>query len=80
MLQLSQTGGAASNRKAHFADGQVLTAEDLLVEQEANLARHRWLGTAIGTGIISGLEVQVEKGSDGVALRVRAGRAISRSG
>ncbi|HWI64505.1 MAG TPA: hypothetical protein VNT75_21960 [Symbiobacteriaceae bacterium] len=83
MLQLSQTGGAPATRKAHFADGQLLTAEDLLVEQESNLARQRWLGTAIGTGIVSGLEVEVEgepSGPDGVTLRVRAGRAIARSG
>jgi len=44
-------------RSVNFFNGRLLSGEDLNAEQEANREGHMRLGTAIGTGVVTGLEV-----------------------
>jgi hypothetical protein len=46
-------------RNANFFNGRILTADALQTEQDANRRRGERLGQALGTGIITGLEVEL---------------------
>ncbi len=62
----------------NFFNGRILTATDLRDEQAANLKRSRYLGQAIGSGVVSGLDVRAS--SDRRALTITGGLAINRRG
>src|SRR5688500_18759642 len=66
----------AGLRAPHYANGRLLTAEDLKADQEAMLARIGLTGEAAGVGIVSGLEVSQIANN----LRVTAGLGINRKG
>lgn len=63
-------------RAPHYANGRLLTAEDLKADQEAVLGRLGYTGEAAGAGIVRGLEVQQVANN----LRVTAGLGINRKG
>lgn len=68
---------------SYFFNGRLLTAETLLVDQQANRAQHSQLGRALGDGVAYGLEVRlVSDGSDGrpPVVAVAAGLALNRRG
>lgn len=66
----------------NFFNGRLLTAKDLLREQEVNRKVDRQLGQAIGEGIAYGLEVSPSETSKLLApvLQITAGLAINRTG
>jgi hypothetical protein len=63
-------------RAPHYANGRLLTAEDLKADQEAMLARLGYTGEAAGAGIVAGFEVSQVANS----LKVTAGLGINRKG
>jgi hypothetical protein len=78
-------------RHVNFFNGRVLTAEDLQEEQKAHRTRAERLGTAIGEGIVHGLDVtstttsatENQNGSSGgnrPAVLIQPGLALTRSG
>lgn len=70
-------------KNTHFFNGRILTADDLKTEQNANRRQHEQLGQAIGTGIVSGLEVSlVADGADGTppVISVSEGLALNGKG
>lgn len=74
------TGGGI--RTVHFFNGRLLTGEDMTREQDAQrLARLR-LGRAIGSGVVSGLEVSrsLDATKERPAVRVYEGLAVNREG
>ena len=64
-------------RTPHYANGRLLTAEDLQAEQDAALVRMALLGQAAGAGIIEGLTVQR---LDASRLWVAAGVGVNGDG
>ncbi len=68
-------------RNTHFFQGRLLTAEDMRGEQDANRTRDRYLGQAVGAGVVDGLEV-TRQDPTGVApvLKVRPGLAVNGDG
>ena len=70
----------------NFFNGRLLSAEDMLREQQANRLQHQQLGQAIGEGVVSGLEVSERKvvasppGKPSCIVTVSAGMAINRLG
>ena len=62
----------------NFFNGRILTATDLQDEQAANLQRSRYLGQAIGSGVVHGLTVIAA--SDRTALEITTGLAINPRG
>lgn len=68
-------------RNTNFFNGRLLTATDLSDMQAANRRQHEQLGRAIGTGIVSGLEVRADVLSGSVpSVRVTGGLAVNRKG
>jgi hypothetical protein len=70
-------------RNANFFNGRVLTADALQADQSANRQQHEQLGQALGTGIVTGLEVSlVDSGSPETppVLAVSRGLALNRRG
>jgi hypothetical protein len=61
-------------RSVKFFNGRVLPAEDLTQEQQANEARRRQLGRAIGEGVAYGFEVSRK---DARVITVEAGLTIN---
>ncbi|MDH3303447.1 MAG: hypothetical protein OES24_23330 [Acidimicrobiia bacterium] len=61
-----------------FFNGRVLTAGDLQDLQEAAALGRRYLGQAIGPGVVSGL--LVSRGADGTSVELSPGLAVNRSG
>jgi hypothetical protein len=72
-----------SLRSVNFFNGRLVSAEDLTDEQKGHRVVHELLGSAIGDGIVGGLEV-LNLGDDGTPdlplLAVRAGAAINGRG
>ncbi len=68
-----------ANRRANFFSGRLLSADDMRQEQSAVSQRDRRLGTAIGSGVVRGLEVHAVAGADNL-LRIEAGLAINGCG
>jgi hypothetical protein len=66
----------AGLRAPYYANGRMLTAEDLKADQEAFLARLGFTGEGIGAGVVRGLEVAKVANN----LRVSAGLGINRGG
>jgi hypothetical protein len=66
----------AGLRAPHYANGRMLTAEDLKADQEAFLTRLGLTGEGIGAGVVRGLEVAQVANN----LRVSAGLGINRRG
>lgn len=69
----------------NYFNGRLLTARDLKGDQEANKARSRLIGQAIGEGIAFGLEVHLSKDASNpekpsYAVRVSSGVAVTRLG
>jgi hypothetical protein len=70
----------------NFFNGRLLSAEDMVREQQANRLQHRQLGQTIGEGVAYGLEVIEKKdaasppGTPSRLVRVSAGMAINRLG
>jgi hypothetical protein len=82
LLQPFLEGGI---RNTNFFNGRLLSAEDLRREQQANRDRDAQLAGAVGTGVVSGLEVESAPQSGGSGLtnavvRVRAGLALNENG
>lgn len=70
-------------RSAKFFNGRLLSGEDLSKEQEAQRIERRRLGQAIGSGIVSGLEVTEAVGvstDTEPVLNITEGLAINREG
>lgn len=70
---------------SHFFEGRLLTGRDLRDQREANREHDRYLGRALGAGIIDGLEVELDgthDGSDGnpPIVAVKKGLAVNRKG
>jgi hypothetical protein len=71
----------SGTRSTNFFNGRVLTAEDMQVEQAANRAILWRLGQAVGEGVISGLQVQIDQpGGAEPSLFVSPGSALNRLG
>jgi hypothetical protein len=67
----------------NFFNGRILTGEDLQDEQIANHREHRQLGTALGAGVVRGLDVSVlTPGGSGSSpvVRVDGGLALNGAG
>lgn len=62
----------------HYVNGRLLTAQDLRAGQDAVLGRDSWLGQAVGSGVVSGLEVTGSPGSS--VLHVSPGTGVSPGG
>lgn len=70
-------------KNTNFFNGRILTAEDLKTDQDANRRQHEQLGRALGTGVVSGLEVSLDDpGSPEKPplLKVTAGLALNPRG
>ena len=70
-------------RTTNFFNGRLLAAEDLQALQDADRRHRAALCLAIGSGVVSGLEVAVEStGADGAnaVVSVSPGLAVTRSG
>lgn len=76
--QFLETVFTDSIQHPNFFNGRILTATDLRDEQTANLKRSRYLGQAIGAGVVSGLDVRAS--GDRRALTITGGLAINRRG
>ena len=63
----------------NFFNGRILTAKDLRDEQTANLRRSHYLGQALGSGVVSGLQVTINS-ADNSALEITGGLAINPKG
>ncbi|MDJ0702462.1 MAG: hypothetical protein QNJ46_04200 [Leptolyngbyaceae cyanobacterium MO_188.B28] len=74
-LEAVFTGGI---QHPNFFNGRILTATDLRDEQKANLQRSRYLGQAIGTGVVYGLEISAD--ANQTSLVITPGLAINRRG
>jgi hypothetical protein len=62
----------------NFFNGRILTATDLRDEQAAGLKRSRYLGQAVGTGVVHGLAVSAVNGQRD--LQITAGLAVNPRG
>ncbi len=68
-------------RNIHFFNGRLLTAEDMLAEQRAHRRQRQQLGQAIGTGVVSGLQVSIAEPIDNVPqVTINSGLAINPAG
>src|SRR5438874_4782 len=67
----------------HYFNGRVLTAEDLKADGKANRLQHWQLGTAVGEGVLWGMEVSlVATGASGTppVVSITQGLAFNRLG
>ena len=67
----------------HYFQGRLLTASDLATERNAHLARQRFLGQAIGSGVVEGLWVELADDgavSNAPSVTVSGGLAINAEG
>lgn len=76
-LTIGSTANAGV-RWPNYVNGRLLTADDLSAEHLAAMTRQRWLGSAIGSGIVNGLEVTGSPGSQ--ALLVSPGTGVCPGG
>lgn len=70
-------------RNPNFFEGRLLTAADLRADQEAQRARQRRLGRALGSGVVKGLWVTIANpGGSGEtpSLHITGGLALNRKG
>jgi hypothetical protein len=70
-------------RNVHFFNGRLLTANDLKAEQVAGREQRRHLGSAVGEGVVTGLEVVLEAPGSSTAdpvVAVTRGLALNRTG
>ena len=69
-------------QNVNFVNGRILTAADMSAERAANLRRQRLMGTCVGTGVATGLEVTISGSSaqPQQVLHVTAGLAINLNG
>ena len=65
-------------RRPRYFDGRFLAARDLTREQTYFLSRQATLGQVLGSGIVSGL--QVERGSSAGSVRISAGHGLTPAG
>jgi len=68
-----------SIRHPNFFNGRILTATDLREEQAAGVKRSRYLGQAVGSGVVYGLAVAIAP-DDPAALTVTNGLAVNPRG
>jgi hypothetical protein len=69
----------SGSKRPRYFSGRLLTANDLSEEQQYHVAKHRrHLQTLHGTGIVSGLEVQVAPGT--TTIMVSPGLAVDEQG
>lgn len=61
----------------YYFNGRLLTAEDLKQDQQATLTRQRWLGQAVGFGVITGLLVTKNQST---SITVTAGVGLNLQG
>src|SRR5689334_12403521 len=81
--QLSEIILDGGIRSVKFFNGRLLSGEDLSKEQEAQRVERRRLGQAIGSGVVSGLDVTEAAGISTNAapvLSITSGLAINREG
>lgn len=72
-------------RNPYFFEGRLLSGQDLREQLDARTQHDRYLGRALGSGIVHGLGVSIDNGRDGgdgqpPVVRVRKGLAINRLG
>ena len=70
-------------QNVNFVNGRILTAADMTAERTANLQRQRLLGTSVGDGVDSGMEVTLSASSVPYGqqiVHVTAGLAVNRNG
>jgi len=70
-------------QNVNFVNGRVLTAEDMTAERAATLKRQRLLGTCVGDGVGSGLEISLSSSSVSYGtqvVHVTGGVAVNRNG
>jgi hypothetical protein len=82
-LALNQPAPAGGVERVRFFNGRLLSGGDLTREQAAARAREALLGAAIGSGVVSGLEVVrtlADQGEAGAVVTVSAGLAIAPDG
>ena len=79
MSAITVGGTSASGlRWPNYVNGRLLTANDLEATQAATFTRDRWLGQAIGSGVVAGLTVSGGRG--GKTLAVSAGLGVNPEG
>ena len=66
------------NRRPLYFDGRFLAARDLTREQNYFLSRQAELGRALGTGVVSGLNVT--QGANAFSISISPGQGVSQSG
>lgn len=81
-LQLLRDRGTVvldeQRRRPRYFDGRFLAARDLTREQGYFLSRQAALGQVLGSGVVSGL--QVDRGPENGAVRITAGHGITPAG
>ena len=82
-LALNQPAEAGGVERVRFFHGRLLSGGDLTREQAAARAREALLGAAIGSGVVSGLDVVqslADQSEAGAVVTVSAGLAIAPDG
>jgi hypothetical protein len=82
-LALNEPAAAGGVERVRFFNGRLLSGGDLTREQTAARAREALLGAAIGSGVVSGLDVVktlADQGEAGAVVTVSAGLAIAPDG
>ena len=70
-------------KNTHFFEGRLLSGKDLTEQEYANKLHRQQLGQIIGHGIVSGLDVSIEKkgvGAEDPVVRINQGMAITLEG
>jgi len=83
VMQLQQPLERGGIRSVNFFNGRLLSSKDLMREQTARRESDWRLGLALGDGVASGLEVEIDtthNTDDAPVVKVAAGLAINRRG
>jgi hypothetical protein len=83
ILTLNQPATAGGIERVRFFNGRLLSGGDLTREQAASRAREALAGMAIGSGVVTGLDVSqtvADKAVPGAVVSVSAGLAVAPDG